>query len=327
MDLTEKFRELTASAESGGRSFCKLREKRYSPLDDGMSLLTKIHKTKSHLKKHGHNYLNTYGCLPGASIMTDEGRNKMDQDVEGFINICNDKMETLKSEFLTGGESEQVIMHREAAIDIMNKILKNFVQYYHQLRMTRMNRNLEKQRYERIEISSNKNDPDEELENLSLDKINLEVLESITKNDPRTSIDDSSAYNTNHSYSFDDCKEQSLIAAEHHVSISPNEIQTLAFENIQVHEELLTLDDEVKSVSKKVVQLSRLQELFTEKVMEQEIDLNNLHETAIRSSENVREGNDLIRDAMMKNASTRVFILFYIVTLGFTILFLDWYNP
>lgn len=312
MDHTKKFELLISKTARGNGP----REKRYTPLDDGMSLLIKIHKMKSHLTKYGHDYLNTYGCLPGATIMTDDRRSKLDHDVEEFINVCNDKMKIFESEFSIGAVSEQIKQHRDAAIDIMKRILKDFINYYNQLRMTRMQRILEKQRYDRIEIIDGREDTVNE--ELTLDNIDLEAL---AKEDKQTSI------SHNNSFSFEDCHQQSLIAAENHISISPEEVQTLALENSQIHEELLTLDDEVKSISKKVVQLSLLQELFTEKVMEQEIDLNNLHETAIRSSENVREGNDLIRDAMMKNASTRVFILFYIVTLGFTILFLDWYNP
>lgn len=310
MDHTREFDSLTASRGRGPR------EKKYTPLDDGMSLLIKIHKMKSHLTKYGHDYLNTYGCLPDSSIMSDERRNKLDQDVEGFINVCNDKMRILESEFSIGANSEQVIRHREAAIDIMKGILKDFVGYYNQLRMTRMQRNLEKLKYDRIELVDSQEVDKQEL---TLDNIDLDAL--VSEQDKQTST------SQNNSISFEDCRQQSLIAAENHVSISPDEVQTLALENSQLYEELLTSDDEIKAVSRKVIQLSKLQELFAEKVMEQEIDLNNLHETAIRSSENVREGNDLIRDAMMKNASTRVFILFYIVTLGFTILFLDWYNP
>lgn len=312
MDHTKQFELLISKTARGNGP----RQKRYTPLDDGMSLLIKIHKMKSHLTKYGHDYLNTYGCLPGATIMTDERRSKLDHDVEDFINVCNDKMKIFESEFSIGAATEQIKEHREAAIDIMKRILKEFINYYNQLRMTRMQRVLEKQRYDRIEIIDGHTM--NTINELTLDNIDLEAL---AKEDKQTSTTQS------HSFSFEDFHQQSLIAAENHISISPEEVQSLALENSQIHEELLTLDDEVKSISKKVVQLSLLQELFTEKVMEQEIELNNLHETAIRSSENVRVGNNLIRDAMMKNASTRVFILFYIVTLGFTILFLDWYNP
>lgn len=317
MDLTAQFEALTATR---GRP----RAKRYTSLNDATSLRTKINKMKSHLSKYGHDYLNTYGSLPGASILTDDRRNKLDQDVEEFINVCNEKMKILQSEIRLGNPSAQVIEHRAAVVEMMMRILNDFVNFYTKLRTTRMKRYMEKQKYDRIESSAGRFSPSQEYD-LNSDIISLDTIASMS--DEENSTASSKAQSNPSTSTMDDWKQQSLIAAEHHTSISPDEIQVLALENSRIHNELITLNDEVKLIGKKVVQISRLQELFTDKVMEQEVELNILHETAIRSSENVREGNDLIRDAMMRNASTRVFILFYIITLGFTILFLDWYNP
>lgn len=318
MDLTAEFEKLTSTRN-------RPRPKRYTPLNDATSLVAKINKMKSHLTKYGHDYLNTYGYLSGASIMSDERRSKLDHDVEEFINICNDKMKILQSEIRSGTNvSPQVIEHRGAVIELIMRILNDFVKYYTQLRTTRMKRYIEKQKYDRIECATGRISPSQEYESMSQESFDLASISSKDKNVAAIETQTSKSHN---SFSFQDYQNQSLTAAEHDTPISHAELQTLAMENSQIHDELLTLNDEIKMVGKKVVQISRLQELFTEKVMEQELELNNLHETAIRSSENVREGNDLIRDAMMKNASTRVFILFYIITLGFTILFLDWYNP
>lgn len=295
MDRTPDFEALTNTRCSNQRA------KRYTPLDETTSLLTKIYKMKSYLTKYGHDYLDTYGYLPGACIMTDERRNKLDADVEEFIDSCHEKIKILQSEIYLGSASAQVIEHRETVIRIVRRILNDLFNYFNHLKTTKIVRHMEKQKFDRIERASGKISPSQSLLSIESETIDSE--------------------------SIDDCHHQSIIAAEHHAPIEQYEIQALALENSKILDELMTLDDEVKLIGKKVVQISKLQELFTEKVMEQAIDLNNLHETAIRSSENVREGNDLIRDAMMKNASTRVFILFYIITLGFTILFLDWYNP
>lgn len=323
MDRTQDFEQLTA-----GR--CNSRTKRYTPLNETTSLVTKIRKMKTHLTKYGHDYLNTYGYLPGACVMTDERRNKLDIDVEEFIDSCNEKIKILQSEIRLSPNSLQVIEHREAVIRIVRKILNDLFSYFNHLRTTKIVRQMEKQKFDRIECELGNISPCKEFESiddeLSLEKLNLNFMgekKLLASASTSTVIGESNEL----SFSFDDCQHQSLIAAEHHTSIDPTEIQALAMENSQIHDELMTLDDEVKLIGKKVVQISKLQELFTEKVMEQAVDLDHLHETAIRSSENVREGNDMIRDAMMKNASTRVFILFYIITLGFTILFLDWYNP
>uniref|UniRef100_A0A6G1SLJ3 Syntaxin-18 n=1 Tax=Aceria tosichella TaxID=561515 RepID=A0A6G1SLJ3_9ACAR len=318
MDRTALFEELTA-----GR--CESRAKRYTPLNETTSLVTKIYKMKAHLAKYGHDYLNTYGYLQGACVMTDERRAKLDVDVEEFIDSCHQKIKILQSEIRLSSCSQQVIEHREAVIRIVRRILNDLFTFFNHLRTTKIVRQMEKQKFDRIESGSGKLTPGQEYESID-GEISIEKLsndENKFSNHNSTKAQQTSG----HSVSFDDCRHQSLLAAEHHTSIDPMEIQELALENSQIHEELITLDDEVRLIGKKVVQISKLQELFTEKVMEQTCHLNQIHETAIASSENLFEGNELIRQAMMKNASTRVFILFYIVTLGFTILFLDWYNP
>lgn len=81
-----------------------------------------------------------------------------------------------------------------------------------------------------------------------------------------------------------------------------------------------------RQIEGKVLEIAKLQEIFTEKVLQQEHDLNKVNETVITSTENVRGGNEQLREAMKKNAGFRVWILFFIITLAFTILFLDWYN-
>lgn len=321
MDRTSEFESLTSTQHHSG-------VKKYTPLDDATSLITKIMKMKSHLHKYGHDYLNTYGCLAGASIMTDERRNKLNQDIDEFIKVCNQKIKILQSEIWIGTNSNQVIEHRKAMIEIMMRIFNDFVKCCTHLRTTRMMRDIEKEKFERVEIISKKKRLDEAIDPLSNDLIDLDSLKDITQ----TTCDDSdnkqvSTRSIQANLTQDDWQQQSILAAEHDIHISPQEAQMLAVENSRIHEELMTLSDEINLIGKKVIQISKLQELFSDKVMEQEMELNQLHETTIRSSENVREGNDLIRDAMMKNASTRVFILFYILVLAFTILFLDWYNP
>lgn len=318
MDRTSDFEKLTKSRANP-------RTRRLIPFDETTSLVTKIYKMKSHLTKYGHDYLNTYGYLPGACVMTDERRNKLDADVEEFIDSCHEKIKILQSEIRLNCSSQQMIEHRDTVIKIVRRILNEFFAYFNHLKTTKIVRQMEKQKYDRIECESGRISPGKEYESMDSDAFKLDQLNIDDSQDK--SITATNERDMNTSVSFDDCRQQSLIAAEHHTSIDPGEIQALAQENSQIHDELITLDDEVRLIGKKVVQISKLQEMFTEKVMEQAVDLDNLHDTAIKSSENVREGNDLIRDAMMRNASTRVFILFYIVILGFSILFLDWYNP
>jgi len=81
-----------------------------------------------------------------------------------------------------------------------------------------------------------------------------------------------------------------------------------------------------RSIGKKLTEIAKLQEAFSESVLKQEMDLNHVNNTTIISTESIREGNEQLREAMRKNAGFRVCILFFITTLAFVILFLDWYN-
>ena len=76
-----------------------------------------------------------------------------------------------------------------------------------------------------------------------------------------------------------------------------------------------------------VVEIAQLQEIFTEKVLQQEQELNRVNMTVIGTTEDIKGGNQQLREAMKKNADFRVWILFFIIMLSFAILFLDWYNP
>ena len=116
-------------------------------------------------------------------------------------------------------------------------------------------------------------------------------------------------------------------AVQEPVTFTPEEIQMYDKENNQLYDEMNAISDEVKTIGGKVVEIARLQEIFTEKVLEQEQDLNRLSSTVIASTENIKEGNDELREAMKKSAGFRVWVLFFIITLAFTVLFLDWYNP
>lgn len=287
MDLTKEFEALTSTRITPV-------VKNYNALDSATALVAKIMKFKKYLTKYGHHYLNIYEMLPGACIMNDEVRNKLDRDVEAFIKQCRETMKVLQSEIRLNTTSNQVIEHRVAVIEMVMIILNDFVNYYTQLRTTRLQRVTEKQNMSRLTVPS-------------LPSSNL-----VKHSPPR-----------NCSSNLDDFVEQDIAP----VDITQQELLLFAHENNIMQEELMTLKDEVNSIQKKVHQISKLQELFREKVQEQEIELNELHETAIKSSENVKDGNDMIIEVIMKNASTRVFLLSYIITLAFTLLFLDWYNP
>ncbi|GMT08904.1 hypothetical protein PFISCL1PPCAC_201, partial [Pristionchus fissidentatus] len=116
---------------------------------------------------------------------------------------------------------------------------------------------------------------------------------------------------------------------ESHASHAGGDAETMQLmeENERTYERLAHVHKEMDGVETAVAEIQRLQETFAEKLMEQEADIEVLHEQAQHTTENLREANDFIREAITNSASRRVVILFCIVVLTFAILWVDWYNP
>ena len=82
----------------------------------------------------------------------------------------------------------------------------------------------------------------------------------------------------------------------------------------------------MRQIEGKVIEISQLQEIFQEKIIEQSAQIEGINETAVGTVENVKEGNEQIREAIKNSATFRVWILFFLVMCTLSLLFLDWYN-
>lgn len=82
----------------------------------------------------------------------------------------------------------------------------------------------------------------------------------------------------------------------------------------------------MRQIERKVVKIAELQDVFTEKVLQQEQDVERISSMVVGATENVRDANTQIRQAIQRNAGLRVYILFFLLVMSFSLLFLDWYN-
>uniref|UniRef100_A0A0K0D9F0 t-SNARE coiled-coil homology domain-containing protein n=1 Tax=Angiostrongylus cantonensis TaxID=6313 RepID=A0A0K0D9F0_ANGCA len=87
------------------------------------------------------------------------------------------------------------------------------------------------------------------------------------------------------------------------------------------------MHSQIEGLETQIAEIQRLQETFAEKIMDQEKDIEIINEAALQASENLRDGNEWIRQAISNSAGRRVVVLFCIVVITFTLLFIDWYNP
>lgn len=108
--------------------------------------------------------------------------------------------------------------------------------------------------------------------------------------------------------------------------LSPEDVQMFELENKQLLSELKGLSEEISQIEKNVTEIAKLQDLFTEKVTLQQSDIDRISNTVVGVTENVKDANDQIREAIQRNAGLRVYILFFLLVMSFSLLFLHWYN-
>lgn len=266
-----------------------------------------------------------------SSKMTDAERDQIDFDVHIFIKNCNELLRNYRQErkynsVVTNRTDVSIIVtvavkgnnkkcqqtrdHYTIVLLLIEAYLKSVCDMYTQQKAIRVKRACEKQRLLRLTPTYTMSAP---------------ISTRSDSVDHKTTPKPEGIMRSNRNRVFNQDLDEGQKSQE--TPLSPEEMQILDKENSQLFHELNALNDEVKIIGTKVVEIARLQEIFTEKVLEQEVDLNRLNETVIAATENIRDGNDQLREAMKKSAGFRVWVLFFIITLAFTVLFLDWYNP
>uniref|UniRef100_A0A1A9X2B3 Syntaxin-18 n=1 Tax=Glossina brevipalpis TaxID=37001 RepID=A0A1A9X2B3_9MUSC len=120
-------------------------------------------------------------------------------------------------------------------------------------------------------------------------------------------------------------QEQQQLADETEKDLKSEDIQMYEEENMQLYQELQGLAEEVEAIEKNVVDIANLQDIFTEKVTLQQHNIERIVNAVIGSTENVKDANEQIKQAIQRNAGLRVWSLFFLLVMSFALLFLDWY--
>ncbi|XP_035486430.1 syntaxin-18 isoform X2 [Scophthalmus maximus] len=250
-------------------------------------------------------------CLISSDLtrMTDSERDQIDQDAQIFMRTCSEAIKLLRNEAGKNVTSAQTKEHRGAVLDLIEMYLRGVCKLYSEQRAIRVKRMVDKKRLSRLAPEHHSRvektrevEPTEEktVKEESSDKSVLEVLDNTVEH----------------------LWEEGRVEDE----LSPEEIQMFEQENQRLVSEMSSLVDEVRQIEGKVVEISRLQEIFSEKVLQQETEIYSIHQLVVGATENVKEGNEDIREAIKNNAGFRVWILFFLVMCSFSLLFLDWYD-
>lgn len=270
-------------------------------------VISNITKLKDFLLQHRKDYVNL-GSLVSSDVtrMTDTERDQIDQDAQIFMRTCSDAIKQLRIE----GERQivplQIKEHHGAMLDLVEVYLKGVCKLYSEQRAIRVKRVVDKKRLSRLE-------PEQQSKVKATQE---QMAHKGQKEDSRektvSEVSGSSAHLWEDSRTEDE--------------LSPEEMQMFEQENQRLVSEMSSLVDEVRQIEGKVVEISRLQEIFSEKVLQQETEIDSIHQLVVGATEHVKEGNEDIREAIKNNAGFRVWILFFLVMCSFSLLFLDWYD-
>ncbi|XP_074085905.1 syntaxin-18 [Macrotis lagotis] len=279
-------------------------------------VISHIGKLRDFLLEHRKDYINAYSHIMSDFMrMTDTERDQIDQDAQIFMRTCSEAIQQLRTEAHKEVHSQQVKEHRSAVLDFIEDYLKRVCKIYSEQRAIRVKRVVDKKRLSRLEPDQSS----KSTESSSSEKVShISSEESEEKSNTEENRDKNLTEAQSNFGLWGDGKGED--------ELSPEEIQVFEQENQRLVGEMNSLFDEVRQIEGKVVEISRLQEIFTEKVLQQETEIDNIHQLVVGATENIKEGNEDIREAIKNNAGFRVWILFFLVMCSFSLLFLDWYD-
>ncbi|KAM6221548.1 syntaxin-18 [Rhynchocyon petersi] len=278
-------------------------------------VISHIGKLRDFLLEHRKDYVNAYSHIMSEyGRMTDTERDQIDQDAQIFMRTCSEAIQQLRTEAHKEIHSQQVKEHRSAVLDFVEDYLKRVCKLYSEQRAVRVKRVVDKKRLSKLEPEHSAKTRESSSET---------ATQSPSGDSEETSI-------------TEECAERILPDMQPEVGswgdregeeeLSPEEMQMFEQENQRLVGEMNSLFDEVRQIEGRVVEISRLQEIFTEKVLQQEAEIDTIHQLVVGATENIKEGNEDIREAIKNNAGFRVWILFFLVMCSFSLLFLDWYD-
>ncbi|XP_048219907.1 LOW QUALITY PROTEIN: syntaxin-18 [Perognathus longimembris pacificus] len=275
-------------------------------------VISHIGKLRDFLLEHRKDYINAYShVLSGYGRMTDTERDQIDQDAQIFMRTCSEAIHQLRAEAHKETHSQQVREHRTAVLDFVEDYLKRVCKLYSEQRAIRVKRVVDKKRLSKLEpepsTKTRESTPPGKVTQESEEKPAAEEQPEKLLPEAQPEVG-----------AWGDGKGED--------ELSPEEIQMFEQENQRLIGEMNSLFDEVRQIEGRVVEISRLQEIFTEKVLQQEAEIDSIHQLVVGATENIKEGNEDIREAIKNNAGFRVWILFFLVMCSFSLLFLDWYD-
>ncbi|XP_068622698.1 syntaxin-18 [Battus philenor] len=271
-----------------------------------------ITRLRDFLLEHRSRYLSFYNAFTGDE-MTEAERDQIDTGAQRIINTCSHLLKEFRNDNRKILVSLQMREYMDAVIDLIDAYLKAVCKMHSELKALRVKRALDVRKLSRLEPPQAKSTI-----------LNPFVEENIAVKDEKVNgieTDETDLIKTKM-----DLSENEIAVMSDEGELDAEELQMYESENIQLLNELNSMTEEVKQIESKVLHIAELQEIFTEKVLQQEQDIDRISNTVVGATENVKDANEQIKQAIQRNAGLRVYILFFLLVMSFTLLFLDWYN-
>lgn len=312
VDRTEDFRKAVKALKKGDlvdengstrdHGLLRQRKQRTEFSKTALELVKSISDLRDFLLEHRNAYINTNQILGSASqSMSDHERDKIDDEAQNIIKKCNEAIVNMRANITQKGQLEQVVSHKQFVLNLIQNHLKSVCKIYSEQRAIRVKLVVDKKRISR-------------LHNPETHKKALQ--QSSKPSEPSASNERETQRNANPLPYYDESDDE----------LSESEAATLEQENKLLFSDMNSMVDEVRAIEGKVVEIARLQEIFSEQVMKQEGEIEMVAEKVVESTENVKDGNEALREAIKNNAGFRVWILFFLVMCSFSLLFLEWYS-
>lgn len=317
MDITTLFKACVKTVRTTNKSLgvkdqnsnILKRRPKDANLDKAKEILKQITNLQNVFLENKAAYLNVLNYLSTNKTMTEFDRQQIDTMAESIISECTNLINEYKQEVAALPKSAQKEEHYKYIAESLSRYLKNVSKVYTEAKAVRVKRVIETHKLSKLEtkpIGSS-----------------FETIHKPSKsllNDSSNSTDSM----TNNVKEMPRIPQSTSINYEE--ELSAEEMQMFEAENELLYNELNSISDEVKQMESKVVHIAELQELFTEKVLQQEKDIDRIATTVVGSTENMKDANEQIRQAIQRNAGLRVWVLFFLLVMSFSLLFLDWYN-
>ncbi|CAH2049585.1 unnamed protein product, partial [Iphiclides podalirius] len=228
-------------------------------------------------------------------------RDQIDTGAQRIINTCSHLLKEFRNDNRKLSVSQQMREYMDAVIDLIDAYLKAVCKIHSELKALRVKRALDIRKLSRLEppqaksiivnpfISEKSFDSDEE------DEIETESSQIEESDLPKTKMS---------------LSESEVAVMSDEGELSAEELQMFESENIQLLNELNSMTEEVKQIESKVLHIAELQEIFTEKILQQEQDIDRISNTVVGATENVKDANEQIKQAIQRNAGLRVRLWF-----------------